>query len=104
MIVWLAPADRRGALLTHGSHSPDELQRLKATHVGGITLEEVQPAAASVAPPAKVPADDRVARLEAQLSDALAEIARLRAEVNRIQTALTELQTALGVTPPANPA
>lgn len=104
MIVWLAPENRRGAMLTHGFHAPDELQRLKATHVGGSALEEVPPAPTSVSTPTKPPADDRLARIESQLSDALADIARLRTDVNRLQAALTELQNALGVTPPTNPA
>src|SRR3954454_17862672 len=44
MIVWLTPENRRGAMLTHGFHTTDELSRLKATHSTGIGAEEVRPA------------------------------------------------------------
>ncbi|MBO0697701.1 MAG: DUF480 domain-containing protein, partial [Zavarzinella sp.] len=33
-VVWLMPEGRRGALLTHGFHTPDEIERLKAAHSG----------------------------------------------------------------------
>src|SRR3954453_17958794 len=56
MIVWLAPENRRGAALTHGFHTPDELSRLKATHVMGIAEEVSRPASP---PPAAAPAADR---------------------------------------------
>ena len=104
IIVWLAPENRRGATLTHGFHTPDELQRLKAAHVGGVTLEEVQAVALSPPPRPASPPDDRVSRLETQLTEALAEIARLHSEVTQLRTALTSLQESLGVSSPSNPA
>jgi uncharacterized protein YceH (UPF0502 family) len=98
-IVWLAPETRRGATLTHGFHSPDELQRLKSTHAAGVGHEEVRaptPAPAQIAAP---PAPDRVAGLEARLTDAVADIARLRDEVRQLRVTVASLQEALGVTP-----
>ena len=102
MVVWLAPENRRGALLTHGFHTPDELQRHKAAHAGGVALEEVQPVAPGPAP-RPAPPDDRVDRLEKQLAEALSEIARLRTEVSQVRSALTSLQESLGVSQSSNP-
>ena len=104
MVVWLAPENRRGAILTHGFHTPDELQRLKAANAGGITLSEVEPVAPIPAARSAPPQDDRVSRLEIQLAETLAEVARLRADLGRVQSALAELQTALGLSTSPNPA
>jgi uncharacterized protein YceH (UPF0502 family) len=95
MIVWLAPENRRGAALTHGFHTPDELSRLKATHVTGVTEEVARPA-----PPAAAPAADRSGSLESRLAEAVADIARLRTEVGQLRAAVAALQEALGVAPP----
>jgi uncharacterized protein len=98
MIVWLTPESRRGAVLTHGFHTPDELSRLKATHSTGIGAEDVRPAPP---PPAVAPTADQVGLLEGRLAQALAEIATLRGEVGQLRAAVVALQEALGMTPPA---
>lgn len=96
MVVWLAPESRRGAMLTHGLHSADELSRLKAGHASGVTLDEVREPAS----PPKPPAAETIPPLERRLGEALAEIARLRAEVNELRTMVTGLREALGISSP----
>jgi uncharacterized protein YceH (UPF0502 family) len=103
-IVWLAPENRRGAMLTHGFHGAGELQRLKAVEAGRPVVNEVAPATPTPIPARSLIGDTRVERLESQLAAAAAEIARLRQDVDRIQTALTGLQQALGVSPSETPA
>lgn len=98
-IVWLAPENRRGATLTHGFHAADELQRLKSTHAAGVGHEEVRAPAPAPAPIAAPPAPDRAAGLEARLTDAVADIARLREEVRQLRATVVSLQEALGVSP-----
>ena len=88
-INWLTPENRRGAILTHGFHGPDEIQRLKSLHSGGVSVSDL---ASPVATP-----PDRVGRLEAQLSEAMTAIAALRAEVEQLRGQVTSLQEALGV-------
>lgn len=95
MIVWLMPENRRGALLTHGFHPPDELARLKTVHSSGVSTEEVR---APALPPQSA---EGVRPLEARLDEAVAEIARLRAEVNDLRAMVVSLQEALGVKPPS---
>jgi uncharacterized protein YceH (UPF0502 family) len=90
-IVWLAPENRRGATLTHGFHSPEELPRLKSAQATGSGVEEVRPAA---------PVSQPVPSLESRISEAIAEVARLRSEVQTLQTSVRALQEALGVSPP----
>lgn len=96
--VWLTPESRRGAVLTHGFHPPDELQRLRALHSTGVSPAEIAPAAPPA--PAPAPAPDRLAPLEARLTAAVADIDRLRAEVQQLRAMVVSLQEALGVSPP----
>jgi uncharacterized protein YceH (UPF0502 family) len=105
LIVWLTPESRRGAVLSHGFHSADELQRLKAQYSSGVSADElvVKPAFPA-APPVGTP-PDVLAPLQARLDDAHREIAVLKDQVVQLGIALAALQKALGVepTPPATP-
>ena len=103
MVVWLTPENRRGAMLTHGFHTLEELQRVAGAHAAGLTAEEPPPAATIPRPISPSATDERIARLEHQLAEAVSEVARVRADVIRLQSALAELQAALGVTPPHHP-
>jgi uncharacterized protein YceH (UPF0502 family) len=94
-VVWLTPESRRGAVLTHGFHSPEELQRLQAAHSTGVPAGELAPPARAPAPP-PVPAPSA---LESRLPAAFAEIEVLRAEVRELRAAVVSLQQALGVIP-----
>lgn len=93
MIVWLAPENRRGALLTHGFHTPDELGRLKAAHSTGVIVDEVQ----APSPPVAAAPAERAHGLEERLGEAVAEIARLRAELSELRATVQGLQEALGI-------
>lgn len=79
LVVYLTPADRRGAVLTHGFHLADEFSRLKAHH-GSLAVEPDAPARA--APPA----------VDARLTDALADIAALKAAVASLEAQVAELK------------
>jgi uncharacterized protein YceH (UPF0502 family) len=88
-IIWLTPENRRGAVLAHGFHGSDEIQRLKGVHSGGVSVSE------SASPVATPP--DRVGRLEAQVAEALSTIAGLKAEIDRLREQVTSLREALGM-------
>lgn len=70
LVVYLTEPDRRGAILTHGFHAPDEHARLKQHHAAGMALEEAAPVRSSPPPPNEL-ADlkARVAVLESQVSE-----------------------------------
>jgi uncharacterized protein len=93
LLVWLAPENRRGALLTHGFHPSDELGRLKAAHSIGVVTDEgrVSSSAATTAPA------ERARGLEERLGEVTAEMARLRAEVGELRATVKGLQEALGI-------
>ena len=64
LVVWLAPPDRRGALVTHGFHTDEELAEAKS-----------RAGAAEVARGG----DSRVEKLEAEVADLRARVEKLEA-------------------------
>jgi uncharacterized protein len=92
LVVYLTDPDRRGAVLTHGFHPPDELARVKA-HAGSTADAETVPArtAAPAVPP------DALAALERRLAEAFEEIGRLKTTVSGLEGQVAELRKQLGV-------
>ncbi len=87
-VVWLSPPERRGALLTHGFHSADELQRHRSARGSGASPEE------ETGPVAEAP--DRLSQLESRLGQAIAEFTTLRTELEQVRNQLADLKRALG--------
>jgi uncharacterized protein len=105
LVVYLTPEDRRGAVLTHGFHDPQELKHLKARHAAepvpaaAYSLPAAAPlapsaGAAHAAPPPTRDAD-AVPALENGLAQAHDEIAALRRLVAGLQTDLNGLRDEL---------
>ncbi|MBY0230948.1 MAG: YceH family protein [Gemmataceae bacterium] len=79
LVVYLTAEDRRGAVLTHGLHPPDELRHLKAHFASAPAT------VATAAPP--VPREDQ-GKLAAEIAELRAEVAALRAEVASLKAQL----------------
>jgi uncharacterized protein len=100
LVVYLTPEDRRGAVVTHGFHDPQELRHLRARHAA-------EPAPAPPAAPAVAPlsrAESALPALESGLAEARSEIAALkemvaglREQVAALQGEVQNLKQALGV-------
>ncbi len=90
LVVYLSPEGRRGTMVTHGFHEPEELKRLKERHRDGGGTAEPAPAPHRPAPSA-LAHPEGLSALEARLAAAQAEIAELRKTVADLQTALAEL-------------
>jgi uncharacterized protein len=82
LVVYLTAPGRRGTVVTHGFHAPDELERLRQ-RLGEAEDEEA--GGAVVRGPA-VPAE-----WEQRLSDAQAEVGRLAQEVEGLRATVAEL-------------
>jgi len=98
LAVYLTEPDRRGAVVTHGFHTPDELTRLKAHFAHAPTSAALIEPEATAAPRSSV-APDAVANLEAKLTATLGEIDALKTKVASLETAVSDLRKQLGITP-----
>ena len=78
LVVYVTPPDRRGTIVTHGFHTPEELDRERAKHTGAATDDPA------------VRTTSSQSTLETKLQEALAEIAKLKDRVTvlegRVQT------------------
>jgi len=102
LAVYLTDPDRRGAVVTHGFHTPEELTRLKAhfAHApasASAALLDTEP----VAPSRSSGSGDSLAALEAKLTGAIGEIDTLKAKVAALETILGELRKQFTAPPPA---
>lgn len=95
LVVYLTEPDRRGAVLTHGFHPPDELAALRAQHTGAPVAAPAAPAPVASRPAAPAP------ELETKLAAALDEIAALKARVAALEQRLAAALPTLA--PPAPP-
>ncbi len=78
LIVYLGPEGRRGVQLTHGFHSPQELE-VARSH------QETSP------PASTVPRESAASKLESQLTEAQNEIAALRTELAQLKQSHEDL-------------
>jgi uncharacterized protein YceH (UPF0502 family) len=100
LVVYLTPQERRGCVLTHGFHDPQELTRLRARHAA----EPLPPVAPSASVPAPAPpqppppsrAEQMLPVLETGLAEAQARIAALEQTVAALQEELRNLKQSLG--------
>src|SRR5207253_6572291 len=70
LVVYLTPEGRRGTMLTHGFHEPQELERIKARCANAASEPDAPLTGPSLTPPAKVD----LLPLESRLNDAHARI------------------------------
>lgn len=68
LIVYLTPAERRGAVLTHGFHTAEELEAAQSSF-GNNPVEAVAPTRTSVSPDLLKPIYDEIERLNRELVD-----------------------------------
>jgi uncharacterized protein YceH (UPF0502 family) len=94
LVTYLTPEGRRGTVLTHGFHPPEELQRLRSRSAhDSVADEPARPRAAAVDP-------DRLAALTARVDELAAGQAELRDTVAALQAQVRSLQNASGGPPP----
>ena len=106
LVVYLTPAERRGAIVTHGFHDPQELAQARAaSRVDGLaavaSLAGATPASSASASSASASSASSSAErgelvaLRQELADLRGEVADLRGEVAELRLQLHHLQTQL---------
>jgi hypothetical protein len=99
-VVYLTPEGRRGTVVTHGFHDPQELERLKSRHIGaGEPADEPVRAAAprSSSPDNLDSLTVRIDQLHADQADLRRQVQELQSTMTRLAEQLRTLQEALGV-------
>jgi uncharacterized protein YceH (UPF0502 family) len=87
VVIYLGPEGRRGTQLTHGFHTPAELEHLKAN----VRPEEPEPMFHSPQAPSAP-----VSEIQKELADLRSEVTGLRATMQTVQEQLAKLKEALG--------
>ena len=90
-VVYLTPENRRGTMVTHSFHSPEEFARLRALHSTGLSGADVESASVSL-PPARHPIPSE---LEGKLDRALERITHLETELAALQKRFAEFEKLL---------
>ncbi len=106
LVVYLSPEDRRGAVLTHGFHDPQELSHLRARHSSEAVAAAPVPApgsatAAAPAPPPRAeptapPVQEKIDEATRELSALKQSVAELRADLTGLRDELRALKQSLG--------
>jgi uncharacterized protein len=84
LVIYLTPEGRRGTVLTHGFHEPEELEHLRNSAAREAPI-------AALSPPTAVPAGEKGASFEMRLQQFSEEMEALRKMVNELQTQLAGL-------------
>ncbi len=93
LIVYLGPEGRRGTQLTHGFHTPRELEHLKAN----VRPEEPEPAASPGRSPQHSPAvESELAEVKQEIAALHADMTTMRETMQALQEQLARLKEALG--------
>ena len=84
LVVYLTPEGRRGTVLTHGFHTPDELERLRARYAGAALDDEPRPAPAA----REAPAPGEIDALKQTVAALQSDLAAVKEELRALQAAL----------------
>jgi len=97
LVVYLTPQGRRGTVLTHGFHAPDELERLRARYAGqSLDDDEPRPAALSREAP-RPDLEPRLLAAQAEIDALKQTVAALHADLGAVKEDLRTLKAALGM-------
>lgn len=94
LVVYLTPPERRGTILTHGFHTPQELDAARKSSQGMISSAGEAPSPRSTADAAS---PSLLHKVEALIETMQQEIAALKANQERMQQELAQFRKELGL-------
>lgn len=95
LVVYLTPEGRRGTVVTHGFHDPNELARLRQN-------QPALPSEESASPP-RGPETSVLASLQTELRDARLQIDQLQRRFNDLNNLVEQIRRELGINPSTPP-
>jgi uncharacterized protein YceH (UPF0502 family) len=93
LVVYLTPEDRRGAVLTHGFHDPQELAHLRSRHMAEPVAPPAMSSSIQAAP--AVP-DKQLIEARDEIAELKQAVAALRGDVESLREELRQLRQSLG--------
>lgn len=81
LVVYLTPPERRGAVLSHGFHTPEELAAARSAFAGGAIELPVTPRAAAPTVDQLKPIYDEIEKLRGEIGELRGQVATLRREL-----------------------
>jgi uncharacterized protein YceH (UPF0502 family) len=97
LVVYLTAEGRRGTVLTHGFHAPDELERLRARYAGQPLDDEPHAAPAPREAPDRPDLEPQLAAARAEIDALRQAVAALQADLAAVKDDLRALKAALGM-------
>jgi uncharacterized protein YceH (UPF0502 family) len=98
LVVYLTAQGKRGTVLTHGFHAPEELERLRARYAGqSLDDDEPRPVPREVAAPPRTDLEPRLAAAEVEAAALRQTVTALQTDLATVRDELRALKTALGV-------
>jgi uncharacterized protein YceH (UPF0502 family) len=88
LVVYLSPEGRRGTVLTHGFHAPEELERLRTSHKTEPVAAAVPERETATAAPGLTEIRTEVAALRAGLTELQGKVAQLTEQIRAMREAL----------------
>lgn len=97
LIVYLTPAERRGAILSHRFHDPRELDRF-LSDITTEAMDDAVSASSGIKAPQSASSsnDERLVEMQSELTAAREDIAALKQTVAALQEELRQLKQSLG--------
>jgi uncharacterized protein YceH (UPF0502 family) len=99
LVVYLSPEGRRGTVLTHGFHDPQELEQLRGQAVHALAADNTVMPFVPLASDHKA-LEDRLAELEKQLTAVSHSIAELKESSTQLREQVQHIQKELGLSAP----
>lgn len=96
LVVYLTPEGRRGTVVTHGFHTPEELERLRSKHTQAAAAEEELIATTSAAMASPMP-DARLNQTAKQIADLQTLVNDLQSKVAILEQQVAQIKAGLGI-------
>jgi uncharacterized protein YceH (UPF0502 family) len=96
LVVYLTPENRRGSVLTHGFHDPNELQRLAINQSMAPAEDESM---ASTSATSSLTFDTRLKEIHVEITELRQNVETMRAEITALSQSIQRLYQELGVPP-----